>query len=103
MCKEVDEAICQGGDTRSRLDEVLEYVASRPEHRDEFVECFRELVLGEREPWEVVYWCMRRLKWPEVYEMARADLEGSNDRRAWNILHDILDAYSEGPDDEPRI
>lgn len=97
LCGELDEVLQGPGDQRPLLAEVLELVRSAPEAREEFVACFREVVRG-RGPWEVASFCMRRLKWPEIYEEATEELRASHDPRAWNVLDHIRKAYEESPD-----
>jgi hypothetical protein len=98
-CLEADEAFQGEGDVRASLARVLQLVQSAPEARCVFVRCFAELIQG-RGPWEVAYFCMRHLRWPEVYDMATAALNESDDFRVKNVMAHIRDAYAERPDDD---
>lgn len=99
LCSEADERLQGEGDVRPSLIRILDLVRSAPEARHEFVQCFAELVQG-RGPWEVAYFCMRYLKWPEVYRVANDALNESDDFRVKTVMSHIRDAYVEHPDDD---
>ena len=99
LCLEADDAFQGEGDVRPSLARVLQLVQSAPEARSEFVQCFEELIQG-RGPWEVAYFCMRYLRWSEVYDMATAALNESDDFRVKNVMAHIRDAYAERTDED---
>lgn len=99
LCSEVDEAFQGVGDVRPSLDRVLRLVRSAPEARQELLQCFAEVIRG-RGPWEVAYYCMRHLRWPEVYDLATDALGESDDFRVKNVMAHIRGAYDERPDDD---
>jgi hypothetical protein len=99
LCLEADEALQGEGDVRQPLARVLQFVQSAPEARHELAQCFAELIQG-RGPWEVAYFCMRHLRWPEVYELATDALRESEDFRVKNVMAHIRDAYVGRPDDD---
>jgi hypothetical protein len=99
LCLEADEAFQGESDVRPFLVRVLQFVKSTPDARSEFVHCFVELIQG-RGPWEVAYFCMRHLKWPEILNVATAAFKESDDFRVKNVMAHIRDAYTEQPDDD---
>ena len=100
-CLEADEAFQGVDDGRPSLTRVLQLVQSAPGARQEFIQCFADLIQGRRRgPWEVVYFCMRHLRWPEVYELATNALNESDDFRVKTVMAHIRDAYAERPDDD---
>lgn len=99
LCSEVDEAFQGEGDVHPPLARVLQLVQSSIDARHEFLGCFAEVIRG-RGPWEVVYYCMRHLRWPEVYDFATDALRQSDDFRIKNVMAHIRDAYSERHDDD---
>jgi hypothetical protein len=59
---------------------IIELVEANREERDTFVRCFSELVLGERpQPFLLVAFCMRRLRFPEIPELIRRDADAHKD------------------------
>lgn len=92
LCSEADEALQGVDDVQPALRKVLELVESAPHARCELAQCFIELLRG-RGPWEVAYFCMRRLQWPEVYEAATEMFKGSADFRVKNVMAHIRAAY----------
>jgi hypothetical protein len=57
--------------------DIVHFVEANPEHRDVFVRCFCDLVLGKRQqPFDLVAFCMRRLRFPEIPELIRRDADG---------------------------
>lgn len=57
--------------------EIIPLVEGHPEARSVFVQCFSQLVLWERSaPWDLVPFCMRRLRFPEIPELIRRDAQG---------------------------
>lgn len=79
--------------------EIIELVEANPEHRQTFVRCFCDLVLWKRsDPGELVAFCMRRLRFPEIPELIHRDAETHGRRSAYYIDHmshwsDINHAY----------
>src|SRR5262245_23550658 len=50
--------------------ELIRLVQSHPDQRSAFVECFRQIVLGERPaPYDLVGFCMRSLRFQEIKEL----------------------------------
>ena len=77
-----DEASCLDAgslDARSSerpMVEIINLVESHPEHRETFVRCFSDLVLWRREgPFDLVPFCMRRLRFPEIPALIARDAE----------------------------
>ena len=99
LCSAVDQAFQGEGDVRPSLVRVLQFVRSTPEARNEILQCFAEVIRG-RGPWEVAYYCMRHLRWPEVYDFATNALRESDDFRVKTVMAHIRDAYAERPDDD---
>ena len=92
LCSEVDEALQGVGDVQPALRNVLELVVSAPHASNELMLCFIELLNG-RGPWEVAYYCMRRLKWLEVYKAASEMFVESADFRVKTVMGHIRAAY----------
>jgi hypothetical protein len=66
LCSQAEEA-CDGPDLDPTLVEFLRLVESCPEARPELTACFIDLVRHPRRgPWEVVEFCMHRLRWAGV-------------------------------------
>ncbi len=93
LCAEADEAFQGIDDVQPALRSVFELVESAPDARGELTQCFVELLRG-RGPWEVAYFCMRRLRWPEVYEAATEMSNATDDFRVKNVMSHIRAAYN---------
>jgi 3-methyladenine DNA glycosylase/8-oxoguanine DNA glycosylase len=102
LCSEIDEALQGVDDVRPALYRLLELVRSAPAERDELVKCFIEVLKG-RGPWEVPYFCMRHLRWPEVFEAATALLSGTDDFRTKHIMYHVRNAYDPKNDDDEYL
>lgn len=55
---------------------IIELVEANPSARETFVRCFSQLVVGKRpQPFLLVAFCMRRLRFPEIPELILRDAE----------------------------
>jgi hypothetical protein len=80
----------------SYLLEILRFVQNHPSDRQELIYCFIKL-LGPRSgyPHEIVVFCMRELRWPEIREAAAKICDENDDFRTKTIMADILAVYRE--------
>jgi len=99
LCSEVDEALQGVDDVRPFLLNVLRFVQAMTQARQELAQCFIELLKG-RGPWEVASFCMRELRWPEVYDAATELLRGTDDFRVKTVMHHVRNAYEAHEDEE---
>ena len=61
---------------------VVRFVERHPDHRDTFVRCFIELALWQQPaPWDLVPFCMRQLRFPEVQAAIHSDADAH-----WNPI-----------------
>jgi hypothetical protein len=55
---------------------IIELVEANPGDRETFVRCFSQLVVGDRrQPFLLVAFCMRRLRFPEIPELIHRDAD----------------------------
>lgn len=77
LCNEADRLDQAHGDCCSYekpMVEIIDLVERNPGHRDLFVRCFSEIVLGQKPaPWSLPAFCMRRLRFPEIQELVHRD------------------------------
>ena len=67
---------------------IIELVEANLEHRDTFVRCFGDLVRWKRSaPFDLVSFCMRRLRFPEIPELIQLDAESHGRTSAYYIDH----------------
>ncbi len=80
--------------------EIIVLVEAHPEHRAIFVRCFSDIVLWKRpDPYMLVAFCMRKLRFPEIPELIHSDAEAhkgtayyANHMNHWSdINHAYLD------------
>jgi hypothetical protein len=82
---DADEACNLTDDSRPRLQAVLDWVQAHPEHRAVIVQRFVAIVEGSAPTWEVVEYCMRELRWPEVLKATHQELERALDPATRNV------------------
>lgn len=71
-----DEVIAEAEAFEQSMVEIIKFVEANPEHRETFVRCFCDLVLWKRSvPFDLVAFCMRRLRFPEIPELIHRDAE----------------------------
>jgi hypothetical protein len=88
------EVTLQPREFEDALLDLLVYVKSYQDRRDDFVTAFSEIVASHREgPLEILVFCMRELQWPEIRSFAISKIEGSTDPRVRDVLADLLDVY----------
>jgi len=84
-------------DFEPQLLKVLQFVKASPEARRELGQAFVEMVTDlERGAWEIIQFCMRELRWPEVRQALQREFDTAklkNDWRRIAVLRDILDVY----------
>jgi hypothetical protein len=81
-----DEVIAEAEAFEQSMVEIIEFVEANPEHRETFVRCFGDLVQWKRRsPMDLVAFCMRRLRFPEVPELIRRDAEAHGRMSAYYI------------------
>lgn len=78
----------------SSLIDILNFVKSHPEAKDEFVEKFKEIVNESKsKPFEAVSFCMRELRWPEIRSYIESEINSSPGRH--ELLVSALAAYDD--------
>ncbi|HJZ89691.1 MAG TPA: hypothetical protein VKE40_02390 [Gemmataceae bacterium] len=83
-----DEVIVEAEAFERSMVEIIKFVEANPEHRETFVRCFCDLVQWKRlAPFDLVAFCMRRLRFPEIPELIRRDAESHGRMSAYYIDH----------------
>jgi hypothetical protein len=83
-----DEVIAEAEAFERSMVEIIEFVEANPERRETFVRCFCDLVQWKRSvPFDLVAFCMRRLRFPEIPELIRRDAESHGRRSAYYLDH----------------
>ncbi len=79
---------------------ILNFTKLHADKREELAECFFGLVHDRTKgPFEILIFCMRELRWPEVRVEVEKRLEKSEDPRVHSVLNEILDVYEDEWDD----
>jgi hypothetical protein len=75
---------------------ILNFIKSNEDFHSEFKKGFIQII---RNPdlaiWEIVMFCMRDLKWREVYEVAHFEHSVSNDIRTKDALEKIMEVFED--------
>jgi hypothetical protein len=93
-----DETI-EGVSYESTLVDILEFIESNESEKPFFVERFKEIMESSDMPLEVVSFCMRKFRWPEIKEYASKCIRESSDPRS-HALITITEAYEDDWPDE---
>jgi hypothetical protein len=74
---------------------TLNFVKMNPQHSADFKRLFVTMVRDpEAGPWELIAFCMRELKWPEVLTAVQQELESSKDFRVKTVMSKIAAVYA---------
>lgn len=80
----------------SELLDILSFVKTNLNERNELSKCFIEIVNDYRNgPLEIVIFSMRELKWDEVRNAALNRKLISDDPRVWSAMNDVLAVYED--------
>lgn len=83
-----DEVLAEAEAFERSMVEIIQFVEANPEHRETFARCFCDLIQWKRPvPFDLVAFCMRRLRFPEVPELIRRDAEAHGRRSAYYTNH----------------
>jgi hypothetical protein len=75
---------------------ILNFTKQNLDQKDTLVQCFIDLVYDRAlGPFEVIEFCMRELRWPEVADAAAERWRSTTDPRIHIVMKDILDVYEE--------
>lgn len=78
------------------LIELLMFVRSHPEAGKHLKECFERLVFDRNlGPLEIIIFCMRELRWPEIKDAVLSKMKGTNDPRILAGLDSVLAVYED--------
>lgn len=103
LCREASIAWEKTADTiiyEPYLLKILKHVKSNIEFREEFQNCFIQIIKKpEIAIWEIVMYCMRELRWEKVYKMAKEEHLSSDDIRNKNILESIMAVFDDDWED----
>ena len=99
LCEDVSEVFGRGCGLNliePHLLKVLDFSRENPEARMELAECFKK-ILRDRSagPLEIVIFCMRELRWPEVEKEATDRLVSSDDLRVQSAMNSVLAVYDD--------
>jgi hypothetical protein len=75
--------------------EILRFVNSNIDSRNELVECFNLIVKEDRGPIEVLEFCMRELRWEEVRETVMQEMKSNSDIRVLDALERVLAVFED--------
>jgi hypothetical protein len=74
---------------------TLNFVKKNPQHWADFKHLFVNMVSDPAAgPWELIAFCMRELRWPEVLTAVQRELESSNDFRVKTVMSKIAAVYT---------
>lgn len=75
---------------------VLTHVKSNENYKEEFKNCFIEIVRNiDLAAWEIVLFCMRELQWKEVYDVVNEQIGISKTIGVKAIMESILQVFDE--------
>ena len=89
------ESPSSSSDYEPILIELLNYIKSDKENKDEYIAFFCKAVDDESLPWEAIQFCMRELQWDEVKIRAQELIHSNDDFRVISVMRGILDVYEE--------
>ena len=100
VIKADEESMCDCRPMESPLVQMLEFVRNHPEERDYFVDRFVRIAIGELDaPPELIPFCMRELRYPEVLQAVRSlyeSLQAENKHAGYmNYCSHVTKAYSD--------
>lgn len=90
---------CSTVDFEAQFVRLLEYIEAHPELKPEAESLFLSALLQAPTPWELISFCMHKLRWQGVYDAANEILESQRELRSRRILTLILEAYREDWED----
>jgi len=73
--------------------QILQFVQSNSNSREELVENFKTIVKEEKWPIEILEFCMRELKWDEIKLSVLQEMSNSSDLRVRDALSRVLAVY----------
>jgi len=73
---------------------ILDFVKQHPDHKQEFINRFKQILISQNSPFEAVAFCMRDLQWPEIREFMILKMNPLEDPRT-EALRSTLTAYEE--------
>jgi len=74
---------------------TLKYVKMHPDEWPEFKHLFVSMAIDPAVgPWELIAFCMRELRWPEVLEVVQFQLRVSQDFRVKEVMAKIAAVYA---------
>ena len=99
LCEEVSSVFGRGcglNIIEPYLLKILEFSKKHPEGRIELVKCFNRIIEDRSAgPLEIVIFCMRELRWPEVEKEAIDRLTSCDDLRVQSAMNNVLAVYDE--------
>ena len=103
LCKQASMEWEKTADTKLYepfLLEILNHVKSNSEFVEEFKKCFIQIIKKpEIAIWEIVMYCMRELRWDEIYNAAKEEHFHSDDIRNKDVLENILAVFDDDWED----
>lgn len=73
---------------------ILDFVKQHPDHKREFINRFKQILISQNSPFEAVAFCMRDLQWPEIREFVISKMNPLENPRT-EALRSTLTAYEE--------
>lgn len=75
---------------------VLQFIETHTEHQSFFKGILVEMVTSPTlGPWELIPFCMHRLRWGEIKDAAQKELDSHEDWRVKNVMSKIIDSFSD--------
>ncbi len=92
----LEEGVVEGVALEPFLLKILNHIKLNDSLKDIYINYFIMLI-GNRilGPFEIIVFCMRELKWPEVAEQAIYKKNNSDDPRVISVMNDILAVYED--------
>lgn len=79
---------------------ILNYVKSNERYNEEFKRCFVDIVRNiDLASWEIVLFCMRELRWKEVYDVVNEQIDKSKSIGIKSIMESILKVFDDDWED----
>ena len=98
LCSEVSvrvKTIITERECEPQFTRVLDHVQAHPEHRVFYIEAFRMIILERHRSItdELVCFCMRSLRWPEVVEFVRERMSQDVHNSEYESLRELQRVY----------
>ena len=98
---EIDNPYISEPDLEPAYKLLLNFLIENQENRAELAKYLNAIIYSGRFPKPnmlsstAIQYCMHVLRWHEVYEFARTEIEEFHSKKTHNSMHDFLDAFND--------